>query len=465
MAASSPSYRVYDHRLEIHDLNKLYDVIDHFASNPDQELQVTDIDIGDELETSESDEDKMSDMEGPRGFDDTSRIIASIIDGIHSTGGLESFRWVRDVDEKGATREVCFWSNLWDTARTLKYLDIRFFEHELHRFANLTGDESIPRPPKFPALKSLRIDASGGHGDNGSMVDQILRNAPGLEELTLIFPGCDLEACRIKGITWEYTFPALKRFSISTYNSDNTALSKFLASHPTITTLDWNVDADEELILPPACLPNLRVLKLDSMDVLGALDAVSTAISISPRPIIRIGVEDCSHDSLSKVAVFAKTLKSLDLNIYVNELRPDSDSDEEIENKARNEEETAGLLHNILKNLLLQLHDLQELGFDLETGNTYISSGVRGKSEHPEPIGVKDLISILNILPPSTRIHTLRMSDSRGLKLPDEILNQFPDIPKSLEYLKWDTGKRAVLYRLERGAGKVRAVPCEQQRI
>ena len=53
------------------------------------------------------------------------------------------------------------------------------------------------------------------------------------------------------------------------------------------------------------------------------------------------------------------------------------------------------------------------------------------------------------------------MSDSRGLKLPDEILNQFPDIPKSLEYLKWDTGKKAVVYRLERGAGKVRAVECE----
>ena len=149
MAASSPSYRVYDHRLEIHDLNKLYDVIDHFGSNPDQELHITDIDIGDALETSESDDDKTSDMEGggePRGFHDISRIIASIIDGIHSTGGLESFRWVRDVDEKGATREVCFWTNLWDTARTLKNLDIRFFEHELHRLANLTGDESVSSP-------------------------------------------------------------------------------------------------------------------------------------------------------------------------------------------------------------------------------------------------------------------------------------------------------------------------------
>ena len=149
MAASSPSYRVYDHRLEIHNLNKLYDVINHFESNPDQELQVTDIDIGDELETSGSDDDKASDMEdggGSHGFGDISRVIASIIDGIHSTGGLESFRWVRDADEKGATREVCFWSNLWDTAQNLKSLDIRFFEHELHRLANLTGDESVSSP-------------------------------------------------------------------------------------------------------------------------------------------------------------------------------------------------------------------------------------------------------------------------------------------------------------------------------
>lgn len=242
-------------------------------------------------------------------------------------------------------------------------------------------------------MKSLRIDAGGGHGDDGSMVDQILRNAPELEELTLIFPECDLEACRIKGITWEYTFPGLKRFNISTYNSDNTALSRFLASHPTITTLDWNVDADEELILPPDCLPNLRVLKLDDMDVLGGSGAVSTAASTSPRPIVHISGGDYSQDGLSKVAIFAKTLKCLDLDIYVNELRPHSDSDEEIENEARSREETASPLHNTLNNLLLQLHDLQELGFDLETRNTYISSGVRGKSEHPEPIGVKDLVS------------------------------------------------------------------------
>ena len=227
------------------------------------------------------------------------------------------------------------------------------------------------------------------------MVDQILRNAPELEELTLIFPECDLEACRIKGITWEYTFPGLKRFNISTYNSDNTALSRFLASHPTITTLDWNVDADEELILPPDCLPNLRVLKLDDMDVVGGSGAVSTAASTSPRPIVHISGGDYSQDGLTKVAIFAKTLKCLDLDIYVNELRPHSDSDEEIENEARSREETASPLHNILNNLLLQLHDLEELGFDLETRNTYISSGVRGKSEHPEPIGVKDLVSLI----------------------------------------------------------------------
>ena len=56
------------------------------------------------------------------------------------------------------------------------------------------------------------------------------------------------------------------------------------------------------------------------------------------------------------------------------------------------------------------------------------------------------------------------MSDSRGVKLPAEFLANFPDVPLSLKYLKWDTAERAVLYRLERDGGQVRAVGCEPAR-
>jgi hypothetical protein len=56
------------------------------------------------------------------------------------------------------------------------------------------------------------------------------------------------------------------------------------------------------------------------------------------------------------------------------------------------------------------------------------------------------------------------MSDERGLQLPDEILQDLPEIPASLEYLKWDIGERGSLYKLESSGGQVRAVKCDALR-
>ena len=68
---------------------------------------------------------------------------------------------------------------------------------------------------------------------------------------------------------------------------------------------------------------------------------------------------------------------------------------------------------------------------------------------------------MITLLSKDTRIRALRMSDKRGFKLPDEVLENFPEIPASLEYLKWDVGENGLLYRLERIEGRVRAVECE----
>ena len=51
------------------------------------------------------------------------------------------------------------------------------------------------------------------------------------------------------------------------------------------------------------------------------------------------------------------------------------------------------------------------------------------------------------------------------MRLSAELLESFPDCPSSLEYLKWDTAEKAVLYRLEREGEKVRAVECEPLRV
>lgn len=71
---------------------------------------------------------------------------------------------------------------------------------------------------------------------------------------------------------------------------------------------------------------------------------------------------------------------------------------------------------------------------------------------------------MITLLPKDSQIRALRMSDTRSLKLPDGVLENLPEIPASLEYLKWDSGENGLLYRLERTEGRVRAVECKTLR-
>jgi hypothetical protein len=69
--------------------------------------------------------------------------------------------------------------------------------------------------------------------------------------------------------------------------------------------------------------------------------------------------------------------------------------------------------------------------------------------------------AMITLLPPDTQIRVVRMSDSRGLELADELLDNCPDIPASLEVLKWNIGgnsEKEILYRFERNGDRVRIV-------
>ena len=69
---------------------------------------------------------------------------------------------------------------------------------------------------------------------------------------------------------------------------------------------------------------------------------------------------------------------------------------------------------------------------------------------------------VLRLLRPDIPIRALRLSDSRGTPLPAKLLDVFPDVPPSLDYVRWDVGTKKTLYRLERGPGEqLRAVECE----
>ena len=274
---------------------------------------------------------------------------------------------------------------------------------------------------KFPALKILRIDARGAHGDDGSMIDRILQSAPKLQELTLIFPRCDLKGCRIKGISWEYTFPALETCSISTYNTDNTALSKFLVSHPTITNLDWDVDSDENFIFPPTSLPILRALKLDDMDVLCGSQPLSSA----KRPITHLRLECCCPcENSLEITNLAKTLKFLELESCIYHSRPDSDSgiNKDGDNDSENADGLGLSFPQITKNLLLHLPELQELAVDLETGFTYFR-GKDGKFEKRKPTDVNDLVNLIGpILCNSVMVLIKNINRNRFSKLSYQVL-------------------------------------------
>lgn len=45
-----------------------------------------------------------------------------------------------------------------------------------------------------------------------------------------------------------------------------------------------------------------------------------------------------------------------------------------------------------------------------------------------------------------------------ALPLPQAVLDDFPQVPESLEFLKWEA-KEKILYKLVRSDGKIRAVP------
>ena len=64
---------------------------------------------------------------------------------------------------------------------------------------------------------------------------------------------------------------------------------------------------------------------------------------------------------------------------------------------------------------------------------------------------------VLAHVPRTARIRALRVWDSKGEALPREVLDDFPQVPGTLEYLAWE-GKEKNLYKLVREDGKIKAV-------
>jgi len=245
----------------------------------------------------------------------------------------------------------------------------------------------------------------------------ILSNSPAVRDLTLSLPACDLEDCRIKGITWEYTFPALETLDIRTYNTDNNALEDFLLRHPKITTLTWNVDSDDGFIFPENSLPELRALSIEK------LSEANVNHLASCKGLEQLRITSCwDQEALLRIARL-KSLRYLELKEDVGfwresfkepgeeddtydkydgeEDEDDNDNEEEDKKRAADalEAKTGYRTHPaVIGGLLERMPGLHEFAIDLSTGNTWYQNKERVWG-HYRPMDVRDLVSTPSMKP------------------------------------------------------------------
>ncbi|ORY19026.1 hypothetical protein BCR34DRAFT_260438 [Clohesyomyces aquaticus] len=384
--------------------------------------------------------------------------IIQLLDAISSAGGsLEEFIWQQEDwwDSKDCIRPASFWTALWKHAHTLQTLTLGFYTHELHTV-------SAPSPPvQFPELKELRLDCSTAHGDAGLAVEAILKESPKLEILEFAYPGCDLETCQIRNISWDYRFRGLRELDVQGYDFDSGAFARFLRNHAAVEMFRDGLDGDnQEVEMGMETLPRLEKLYVTAYTSSRSLrDWFSED---AKRPVSHLRVNWRSHRDLEDVATGNKVLECLEIDGNVGDWRPrDIDSSDEEAAKQENEAQD-NYLPKALKNILPEMGRLVELGVGLDSGNTSRRNG-DGTWSSPDAMNATDLKCILSVLPIDGQIRALRVWDPEAEQLSEAFLKDFPAIPDVLEYLCWQ-GKESALYDFKRSNGGVEAVRCEMMK-
>ncbi|KAF2650877.1 hypothetical protein K491DRAFT_782272 [Lophiostoma macrostomum CBS 122681] len=388
--------------------------------------------------------------------------IIQLLNAIESSGGsLESFSWDSKCGwwDSNGTRPREFWDALWQHARTLQKLTLGFYTHEVHKVR--------PAQVHFPAMRELRINADTAHGDEGDAVEHLLKTSAALEVLVFHYPGCDLDTCQIKNVTWDYNFPNLKFLEVNGYDFAPDAFKEFLGRCGNVEIfedlIDHDYDGEERVAVLKTTLPKLRKLYKDygtTNDWNEWFDADAA------RPIEHLTVRGGPSSQLANIAtgVAVRGLKTLEFEGYCTDWRAQEreppasdDSSEEVET----EEQKMGMTLRAqgIKNLLPKLLGLQELGIGLGSDNISISLPGGGWGS-PSPMDEKDLRTVLSILPTDTQIRALRLWDEAAGKLSQTILDDFPAVPESLQYLSWE-GKEKKLYKVERLDGQVKLQVCD----
>ncbi|MCJ1388812.1 hypothetical protein MMC18_001662 [Xylographa bjoerkii] len=420
--------------LKISGFKRLPGIVDAFKSHSEYASTFTSIVIDDEENDAWEEDGKLQETERMAG---ACEHLAAIIDMIVLRGGLESFSWTGyELSQSRVVRPKAFWKSLAKTVPTLKHLNLGFYVHEIHDLSKVDIF-----PSTFDNLESLELNLSGGHGDDAVQIEVMLRKIRSVKRLALYLPTCDLETCRIQGLSYNYHLPKLEDLSLSVYDSPSSGLMNFLAHHSSVKTLYLDLSSDEPLQFSETTFPGLRALHVDSLIASPFHDLLSESAA---RPISHLNAGSWSKESYAEIVKIAAKLTCLETQDSFDAWREDDFPQQ-------------------LKEMLSQLPNLQEFALDLPTGNTSWRNE-DGTWGGPRPMDVEDLTKLLSCLSFDSKIRAVRMADAKGLELPVELLADMPSIPNSLEYIRWDTDAGNLLYRLEKKEGKTAGVPCDPVR-
>lgn len=201
----------------------------------------------------------------------------------------------------------------------------------------------------------------------------MLHSAHKLTSLSLQLPSCDLEDCRVQGITYDYHFPDLESFSLHGWLNSRTALADFLLRHPSITTLSFSLSTEDDSSMEVAAstLPCLRALALNNtFRTQLFFNLLSASAS---RHITHLRLNGLHQDHFPNLTDVGCSLQCLELSAYsAHEWRKDSGTSR-------------------LRKLLLSLPELLEIALDCQSGNTHFRNEAN-EWVHPDPIDLDDLV-------------------------------------------------------------------------
>ena len=293
------------------------------------------------------------------------------------------------------------------------------------------------------------MDCSRAHGDDGSPIEKLLHGLPSLRVLHIDAPSCDLEGCRIRGLTWAYKFPQLTHFSLSIFYRSAQDMASFLANHPNIRTLMFNAEGEEPIPNVTSLLPNLEALSMDNWGQTTMAGYTELLSANPPRKITYFKTGESPYDKCSLIPQYAPSLRCLELSLDIEEIRDEGDE------------------YRTTKDLFALVPDLSELAIHFSSAWTTMFEK-DGTSRKPLPMDEEILSKIIKALPKSSNLQVLRMKDhddgkASPLSVQSSTFSSLREnIPSSLKVLQWETENSIVRYEFEPGQS-VRILYPEQR--